>query len=436
MKAIYINNYRGFSRTVIPIRPVNFFVGENSTGKTSVLALLELLAGSDFYFLTDFNSGSYEFGGYKDIVSVISDDKKEFQIGFYECFDDEKKYYIYYLFHFREAKDGLPWLVRYSQMSPDLSYCMSIRTTKKQISAIWMKDIPSEISSFDPSICFGFLQDEIAKTTKGYKVLSSSESRARSIPLIHFPILFQHFFEDIESEILKVINRYDIQSRPFASMAPIRTKPKLTYDGYTKRFSPEGEHTPYVIRKQLSRSTKSSITFKEMLNEFGINSGLFQSVGVTQFGKGTASPFELTVTLSSKPLSINSVGYGVSQVLPVVVELFNRANDAWIAVQQPEVHLHPKAQAAIGDVLFESSIRKSQTLFVETHSDYLLDRFRLNMRDNYTPENFAQVVYFERKSDGNHAHAMIIEPSGEYPIDQPAGFRDFFLAEQMRLLEA
>ena len=167
---------------------------------------------------------------------------------------------------------------------------------------------------------------------------------------------------------------------------------------------------------------------------FGKDSGLFQTVGITQFGKDSASPFELTVTLGAKALRVNSVGYGVSQVLPVVVELLTHGRDSWLAIQQPEVHLHPKAQAALGDVFFHAAIDESQTLFVETHSDYLLDRFRLSMRDHKHPKGFAQVIFFERTQDGNCIYPMVVDATGEYPENQPPGFRKFFLAEQKRIL--
>jgi hypothetical protein len=433
MDSVYMNNFRGFTRTVVPIRSVNFLVGENSTGKSSFLALAQLLSQYEFWFNLDFNAGNYEFGGYKDIVSALSPDQTEFQIGV--CKENSKKPEdsTYYLLHFREAKDGVPELSRFSQLCKN--YHATIRISDKQIAVAFSTDSDACPDRSSPDVCFAFLQETGTSFSSGYKELSGEDVRfMRRSPIPNFHAILTEAFKD--EAISSKFDRFPFPglSRSFASMAPIRTTPKRTYDGYTKRFSPEGEHTPYVIREQLPKGENTTNKFRRTLEAFGEDSGLYQAVGITQFGDDSASPFELTVTLGAKALRVNSVGYGVSQVLPVVVELLTHGRKSWLAIQQPEVHLHPKAQAALGDVFFHAAIDESQTLFVETHSDYLLDRFRMSMRDNKHPMGFAQVIFFERIQDGNCIYPMVVDVTGEYPENQPPGFRKFFLAEQKRIL--
>ncbi len=433
MDSVYMNNFRGFTRTVVPIRSVNFLVGENSTGKSSFLALAQLLSQHEFWFNLDFNAGNYEFGGYRDIVSALSCDQTEFQIGV--CKENSKKPEdsTYYLMHFREAKDGVPELARFSQLCKN--YHATMRISDKQVAAAVSTDSAACTDRSSQDACFALLQEAGASLSSGYKELSRDGLRfLRRSPIPNFPFILSEIFKE-----KAISSKFDPHSFPrlpmsFASMAPIRTTPKRTYDGYTKRFSPEGEHTPYVIREQLPRGKDATNAFRKALEAFGEDSGLFQAVGITQFGDDSASPFELTVTLGAKALRVNSVGYGVSQVLPVVVELLTHGRMSWLAIQQPEVHLHPKAQAALGDVLFHAAIDESQTLFVETHSDYLLDRFRLSMREQKHPKDFAQVIFFERTQDGNCIYPMVVDATGEYPENQPPGFRKFFLAEQKRIL--
>ena len=71
---------------------------------------------------------------------------------------------------------------------------------------------------------------------------------------------------------------------------------------------------------------------------------------------------------------------------------------------------------------------------VETHSDYLIDRFRLRVRKTHQPKD-AQVIFFSRSSVGNRAHILNINEKGQYPSEQPDEFRRFFINEEVSLLE-
>ena len=418
MDSIYLNNFRGISESTIPIYPVNFFLGENSTGKSSVLSALSLLSSPEFWISLNFNIGDYDFGGYRDIVSISSQDKKEFQLGLYKEGKNGTQGACY-LLHFREGKDGLPILNRFSQLC--LNHIVTLKISPKQVTAYGSKTIPDCVTCFDLGSCFEFLKNLPVTHKKGYKNISGDFKRLmRHNPIISFPTVIAILFpENKTGEKEEAFFPFPTLTRNrIASLAPIRTKPKRTYDGYTQRYSSEGEHTPYVIRANTGK--KGSRSFRAALDQFGKESGLFSTVGVSQFGKDSSAPFELIISLSaSSPLRINSVGYGVSQALPVVVELLNRPNKTWYTVQQPEVHLHPRAQAAPGDVFFQVASTQEKVLFVETHSDYLIDRFRLNYRKNSTGDDFAQILFFERVDDGNIITQIKIMQDGEYPEKQP-----------------
>lgn len=71
IKEIYVDNYRGFDDTLIPLKEVNFFVGENSTGKTSILKLLDLLASSEFWFNGNFRNENVDFSYYGELAENL-----------------------------------------------------------------------------------------------------------------------------------------------------------------------------------------------------------------------------------------------------------------------------------------------------------------------------------------------------------------------------
>ncbi len=72
-------------------------------------------------------------------------------------------------------------------------------------------------------------------------------------------------------------------------------------------------------------------------------------------------------------------------------------------------------------------------LVVETHSDYLLDRVRVDVRDEHISCNDVMILYFEQDSHGVNIHPIKFDAMGNL-VDVPDGYRRFFLEEQRRFL--
>lgn len=433
MPNLYLDNFRGFSRTIIPFCEVNFLVGENSTGKSSLLALMHLLSTPDFWFSQNFNLAEYEFGGFRDILSATAPGESEFSFGIAAerpgVHEKNKKPFCF-LASFCE-RDALPSLSFFARLYD--RQLLAVRKIKKT----WKYrtcELPPKTKCAEPRHAFSILQDERVRGAAGYLDLPTS---IPAVPGI-FPMMFRMLGNTVtkgEADPHEFIFPAPLLGRNLAWLAPIRTRPKQTYDGYGSSFSPEGEHTPYLLRKKLSTHSARAEAFRKALEVFGRESGLFATVEIHKFGDDAASPFELLVCLSpSCPLRINSVGYGVSQVLPLVVEILARGKGNWFAIQQPEVHLHPRAQAALGDLVFQMAETEQKHFFIETHSDFTVDRFRMSFERNPLHKTTAQVLFFERSGAGNTIHVLPLKSNGEYPEDQPKTFRDFFLREQMELL--
>jgi hypothetical protein len=411
---------------------VNFLVGENSTGKTSILALLSVLSSPDFWMTQDFNRFYHEFGGYDDIVSAHAIDRSYFHIGFYDKVKEKSsgKDSIHFFLMTYKQKDGLPCISRFTRLvkNKTATAILDEQYYHYKISALdSLGPLQDDVHNLFRSVAASHRSDKA-----GFKKIKARITHTQAIiPLI---AILEALAEDKKLEVERLSFSIPFFTHDLAWLAPIRTKPKRTYDGYGKPFSPEGEHIPYLIRKQLKARSKAE-SFKQALETFGKESGLFKEVRIRKFGKEATSPFELHVVLTKEPLRINSVGYGVSQVLPVVVELLSRPRKKWFAVQQPEVHLHPKAQAALGSLIFHMALDESKSFLIETHSDFTIDRFRLHFGRRKEKDAEAQVLFFERTDTGNTLHSIPILPNGNYPEDQPHGFRGFFIKEEIDLLE-
>lgn len=142
---------------------------------------------------------------------------------------------------------------------------------------------------------------------------------------------------------------------------------------------------------------------------------------------------DLVTTKNALPVRVADVGVGVSQILPVVVAALDPGRPGITAIEQPELHLHPRIQVELGD-LFASQTAKGGIFLIETHSEHLLLRFMKRMRQTYDgtpgkgtprmrPEDIA-VYFVEIDPDGDHTliREMPLNERGELVKAWPGGF--------------
>ena len=161
--------------------------------------------------------------------------------------------------------------------------------------------------------------------------------------------------------------------------------------------------------------------------------------------KLAASSSERTVDLvlvdqrSQTPVSHRDVGIGVSQVLPILVSCYALENSN-VAIEQPEIHLHPRLQAELADVFIESTLGDQKNMFIlETHSEHLLLRIMRRMRETYSgdlpkgcppvrPEDIA-VLYVDPVGSESIVQEMPLNKRGELVKAWPGGFFEEGLEE-------
>ena len=321
---VYLNNYRGFSEAYIPLGSVNFLVGENSTGKTSFLDLLEIFFSPQFWIFEPIcNGGGLKRRHFLDLVSVSSSDKTKFDIGVIELSDDEQNADATLVTY--KNQEGQPIVSKFTRVSDGVARTLVI-TQGRGAKKIKFRSVNITNEKQFCLECVALHSDET-----GFKVVNVEPE------LLDAPFLFRYgkflFPNRLQGDSLKV-EIPSTFSKKIVSLAPIRTKPRRTYDEPQTVYSPEGDHTPYVIRKRL-HSKSQATAFKEFLEKVGQSSGLFKSIKVREFGRGAIAPFELDVVLGDAALGIDNVGYGVSQSLPVMVEMFIRPRETVFLFSNP-----------------------------------------------------------------------------------------------------
>ncbi|MDY0306943.1 MAG: AAA family ATPase [Desulfovibrionaceae bacterium] len=427
MELIYLDNYRGFSNCMIELKDVNFLVGENSTGKSSVMAAIKLLYDFNFWLNHNFNSDPIQLGYYKDIVSRSSNSCDYFTLGFAQQTVNKK------------TTKTTSVLMKFTNNfeAPAISEFVFYINGEKVIAKVCEKQIRYVTQDTEPIADLHSLLSTLTKDIKNEfpkKFKTINVKQPKSIYLCISLISKDIFSQKME------FNFFDfIQFHHVSWIAPIRTKPKSIYEGYRRVFSPEGEHAPLLLNDMIgTTSKKSKIThqsdFEKSLNQFGESSGLYDMIKTKKYGKSKTSPFEVQITLNESDFNISNVGCGVSQILPILIDSAFIPN-GFFAIQQPEVHLHPKAQAALGEYIYDLVATKNKKFLIETHSDYIVDRFRLSVKKASQKKKEAQILFFKRTKFGNSISSIGINKDGKFSGESLDDYRSFFIKEQMDLLD-
>ena len=118
-----------------------------------------------------------------------------------------------------------------------------------------------------------------------------------------------------------------------------------------------------------------------------------------------------------------NVGFGISYVLPIVLSLLTAEEGKIIVIENPESHIHPRGQAELGKLISLAAGIGAQ-LFVETHSDHILNGIRVAVKDDLVDKSKVNVMYFEKMTTEKEQFTKItqirVDKNGtlsEYPKD-------------------
>ncbi|GIK62482.1 MAG: hypothetical protein BroJett018_02760 [Chloroflexota bacterium] len=134
-------------------------------------------------------------------------------------------------------------------------------------------------------------------------------------------------------------------------------------------------------------------------------------------------------------VSIADVGFGVSQVLPVLVALLAAEPGQLVYLEQPEIHLHPRAQVALAQVLADAANRGVRVV-AETHSDLLLLGVQTLVAEGKLAPEKVKLHWFSRGDDGaTTISSRDLDETGSYG-DWPEDFGETTLTAQSHFMDA
>ncbi len=438
MKEIRLENFRCFhTEQVARLAPLTLLVGDNSTGKTSFLAMIRALWDCVYgHRIPDFKETPYDLGSFEEIAHRQNERngsaatfKASLQI------DDDLGADIEF------GKDGkVPVPKRMVLVDGEVTIedrydtqeggRIQVETPK----GIWEMPLPT-----------GLMKNMSPLLTLRRVLLRLPELIFRDYPekpTVMIPMDESPPFSKTDADAIagfRLLDSGDMKDRPYAG-APVRSKPQRTYDPASLVEDPEGNYVPMLLESLATSSDDLWTLVKKKLEYFGSSAGIFDEISIKRLGKSGSDPFQIQVRKFGKKRrkgpkqNLIDVGYGISQILPILTELLLTSRMALL--QQPEVHLHPSAQAALGSLLCEIA-GEGRQLVVETHSDHLMDRVRMDVRDgktNLKPEDVS-ILFFERNNLSVQIHSLRIDKEGNV-LDMPENYRQFFMEETRRSLWA
>ena len=437
---IALESFRCFSRRQeARLAPLTFLVGDNSTGKTSFLALIRALWDTVLLAkVPDFTEAPFHLGAFQDIISTNNGDTKRLDASFKtelsfipersipKWKDDAE---VQALVEFRE-RVGIPFptIRKFSSGSTSValfanesSYSVRCKAGSSDWGFESQQRYPFETTlELLPieHLFIDFVNNKLG-IDQSVAVAPAKQSEADLTELMLF---------------LQAIGGLRFSSGETFASAPVRSRPRRTYDLGRPSTDPEGENIPTYLASMKSRSDREWTDLELKLESLGHALGLFDKIKVNPLTGGAGGPFQIEIKRhgadnSSPSRNLIDVGYGVSQILPLLTELVRDSTSSVCLLQQPEIHLHPSAQAALGTVFAEICSRGRQFV-VETHSDYLINRVRMDIRDRKCNinENDVSILYFESIGDDVRIHSIRLDEMGNI-LDAPPSYRSFFLEE-------
>lgn len=439
VKSLTIKNIRCFTDPgPAPLAPLTLLVGENSTGKSTFLAATRLACQlSRGPGTPDFNEEPFLLGAFDQIANYRlgrAGRAESFSIGFDT--DAQRRPHTHARSSLSEHirlvctfvnEDSQPFLSEWKVACG--SYSLSILRRPHRNDQTLKLSTPSSSISIGGERLAGYPLHFLGE--RGYlEYLLQRTSNKGDTEFRHDGQAPSAKDQQWLSSIVRSIQTA-FPMRPYAS-APIRTEPRRTYEMLKDSPRPSGSHVPMILARTYGGSDWNEM--KHAIERFGKASGLFDSLDVRLLGRHESGPFQVMIKVQGPPFNLVDVGYGVSQALPIVVDMIQGKSGSMFLLQQPEVHLHPRAQAELGSFLGYLIKNDKKSFVVETHSDYLVDRIRMDVRDGKSIRaKDVSILYFQREKSCVEIHPMTLDDEGNFE-EIPDGYRWFFMDEETRFL--
>lgn len=468
--SLLLDNYRCFGKEQrARIRPVTILLGENSTGKTSFLAayraLSQVLSGGRI----DFNEPPLQLGALPGIVCRSRG--QAFDIG---CAERRDGFAREAVFSFSERQAEIEVSGIRAVIDGDLCFSFSKPKSDKVLVTLPTREkvlVTAKMAGCRPfaqtveQLFQSLLLVSVKSRKKGRRKVAATGPSMERLVLNHVferdelrslcdRMMKKPWWKWIDRVFSKALSQLKDPKHDFPAtgmggvlfpkgcgsecvraLAPIRSEPKRSYGPMPGESHSGSDSAPMELLNLNLTDPEGWKRLKESLKRYGKEAGLFSGIDIRKQGSGF-EPFRIKVGVrNSRKTDLADAGYGVSQALPILFELFHKSSEEHtFLLQQPEVHLHPKCQAALASQMIESFKKVNSSFLVETHSDYFVDRVRIDVRKKKIDPKDVSILFFSPDANrGVNICNISLDSQGNLQ-GTPSCYREFFLAETHRLL--
>jgi predicted ATPase len=238
------------------------------------------------------------------------------------------------------------------------------------------------------------------------------------LPLVKSTNLWMN---ESEQELELFTNNFQYLTAEHISPQSLYNKSQLDVIEY-KQIGVRGEFAPHYLSEF---GLKEKVAFSNLIHPNAKSDTLIHNVDawLSEITPGTRIAVEDLIAIDQIRLSYQfetksgytnefkpaNVAYGLSHILPILVSILSAPKDKIILIENPESHIHPRGQSKIGELLFLASQNGVQ-LFVETHSDHVLNGIRVAINKEKKGADKVGLFFFERNADTDEHHSNIQTP--------------------------
>jgi len=435
---IRAENFKSWKDTgELPLAPLTGLFGTNSSGKSSILQMLLMLkqtaesSDRNRVLYTGDERSLVNLGTFSDLIHnhdlneslrlYISWRKDVNELSFQTIISEYQGRNLVEQFSY-EFPTGMQF-AKFNKFEQKSILGMKRKSKNEDIYDLISDNLDAKLirersdSQFVPIKCYGF----------PYSLISNQDD--------FHPTDFSYYFENRFSAIYYLGPLRDYPERTphtWSGLHPYDIGPKGK-DAIDALLTAQVTGQRSFTGKKESRSNKR---INEIILEWFQYMKLLESFDIKPIDKDRKY-YEIKVkkSKSSPEVLMPDVGFGVSQILPVLVLCYYVPDGAIILLEQPEIHLHPSVQADLADVLIDAVMNRNIQIILESHSEHLLRRLQRRIAEEVIPSDKVNLYFCRMENGASQIEKLQLDDEG-YISNWPPNFFGDEMADLVAMTEA